>query len=100
MVKCASMKNKRTIIALLFICLVTGCFQPEVPAIFDIRDSMVKVRVDTPTIYHKIDMEAVNKEAERGCDLYNKSATLLSSACVFRDRGTVCNTYQFLFSCS
>ena len=96
------MKPHIIIVYLIVANLLLGCMPPPPPAISDIRESMVKVRaIRVNFIEYEIDMNAVIKEAERGCGIYDRVPTLVSDRCVDFDYAShVCKEKEFLFICS
>ena len=76
--------------ALAAVLLLTSC-TPQPPAISQISDSSVTV------IQHMLTKpEAVVQEAQRGCGLYKKQATLLSRNCL----DEYCYEKSYLFACT
>ena len=94
------MKLHKIVVPLVATTLLFGCFSARPPAISDIRESMVKVRADMEWITEdQIDMNAVRAEAERGCGLYERTATPVSKYCSQSDEWGTCLAKEFLFAC-
>ena len=93
------MKLSGTIITLALASSLLGCLPTPPPAISDIRESMVKVQASLIGYPGKVDVDAVQAEAKRGCALYERVETLISERCVSFDGGT-CRVKEFLFTCS
>ena len=82
------------ILAALFL---SGCveYQPEITELYD---SQVKVKIKLDT-FSKPDMPAIDSEAQRGCSLFGKHATLLGYRCTFFWDGA-CETQEYVYSCN
>lgn len=90
------MKLLITALAAVFLC---SCAQIYPPAISDVSPFSVRVQADS-RYYHEIDLEAVEAEAERGCGLYGKQISFVSSRCVLFDAsGNDCMMQEFLYLC-
>ena len=89
---------RAVIICVLFVMMLSGCVQHQ-PAISDISDAAVKVQLQINPFVAETDISQVDAEARRGCGLYDKVATRLSSRCVAFD-GAYCKIKEFLYSCN
>ena len=87
------------IIGAFALLIIGGCVQLPPPSISDIRDSMVKVRVEVRSqLHHTAELTPeVQAEANRGCEQYNKRAEVMSYYCVYRPHS--CTVWEFLFAC-
>ena len=89
-------------VSIVFLFWLTGCASLGPPVISDISDEHVKVeRPGTTSIGSpsKDMMDgSVEKEANRGCALYNRVAVPISHACV-RPDVWFCYRWRFLFAC-
>ena len=82
--------------------LLSGCMATVPPAISDIRHDVVKVQ--HAPVHDASSLEQVRREAERGCQLYERQVSnQISKRCIAAQPGffgvPVCVREEYLFAC-